>query len=437
MMNSKQRKRFLLLLYLLQKKDKEIDTNMKLFIVIWWIGLKRININERKRRWWVRPINQKRNEQGDGNHLIEEMRLYDTEVHFQYTRLTIESFDNLLRIVGPKIEKISTHYREPIPARSKLYLTLRFLATGDSMSSIAFAYRIGHSTVSMIISEVCESLWDVLQNELFQPSKCGWKKVAKEFEDYWNFPHCIGALDGKHINVKAPPHSGSVFYNYKGNHSINLMAVASARYKFLMVDIGGEGRHSDEGIFKNSVINYRLQHNQLYIPAPTPIITEGKAMPYMLVADEAFQLNNFTLRPYPGKTLTNEQRIFNYRLSRARRVVENTFGIMVARWRIFSKIINTSLKTSESIVKACVILHNYCMDKVGYCSKGFADEFHYNGQLIPGEWRTMIQNSGIASLRNDSSNTHSRFAAAIREDFKNYFLDEGAVPWQWNLVHGW
>ncbi|XP_025996995.1 uncharacterized protein LOC105205140 [Solenopsis invicta] len=115
------------------------------------------------------------------------------------------------------------------------------------------------------------------------------EKVAKEFKDYWNFPNCIGALDGKHINVKAPLHTDSVFYNYKGNHSINLIAVASVPYKFLMVDIGGE---------------------------------EGKAMPYMLLADEAFQLNSFTLRSYPRKTLTNEQNIFNYRLSRAQRVVE-------------------------------------------------------------------------------------------------------------------
>lgn len=71
------------------------------------------------------------------------MRLYDTEVHFQYTHLTIEGFDNLLRIVGPKIEKISTHYRDPIPECSRLYLTLRFLATRGIMSSLAFAFRIG------------------------------------------------------------------------------------------------------------------------------------------------------------------------------------------------------------------------------------------------------------------------------------------------------
>lgn len=61
----------------------------------------------------------------DGNHLIEEMRLHDTEVHFQYTSLTISDFDNLLHIVGPKIQKISTYYRDPIPERDRLYLTLR------------------------------------------------------------------------------------------------------------------------------------------------------------------------------------------------------------------------------------------------------------------------------------------------------------------------
>lgn len=216
------------------------------------------------------------------------------------------------------------------------------------------------------------------------------------------------------------------------------MAIVSAKYKFLMVDIGGEGRHSDRGIFKNSIMAQRLQQNEMYVPTPIPIFTGGKAMPYMLVADEAFQLNNFTLRPYPKRTLTNEQRVFNYRLSRARRVVENVFGIMAARWCIFSKPINTSLKTAESIVKAYVVLHNYCMDEVGYCSKGFADEFRNNNECTSGEWRTVIQNNSVLiPLRNDGSNTHSRCAAAIREDFKNYFLNEGAVPWQWVLCDGW
>lgn len=70
------------------------------------------------------------------------------------------------------------------------------------MGSMAYAYRVGRSTVSMIISETCDTIWDVLQDELFQPSSINWKKIAAEFEEQWNFPYCIGAIDGKHIAIK-------------------------------------------------------------------------------------------------------------------------------------------------------------------------------------------------------------------------------------------
>ncbi|XP_018400698.1 PREDICTED: uncharacterized protein LOC108778099 isoform X2 [Cyphomyrmex costatus] len=111
----------------------------------------------------------------------------------------------------------------------------------------------------------------------------------------------------------------------EGSHSINLMAVASALYRFLLVDIGAEGRHS--GVFKNSLMGQLFADYKLYLPLPSLIVENGDPMPYVLVADEAFQLTNYTMRPYPGKILTYDRRIFNYRLSRARRVVENTFGI--------------------------------------------------------------------------------------------------------------
>lgn len=69
------------------------------------------------------------------------------------------------------------------------------------MTSMAYAYRIGKSTVSQIISETCDALWEVLQDELFEPSSENWKKIAAEFDDYWQFPHCIGAIDGKHVAI--------------------------------------------------------------------------------------------------------------------------------------------------------------------------------------------------------------------------------------------
>lgn len=80
--------------------------------------------------------------------------------------------------------------------------TYIYLATGDKMISIAYAFRIGHSTAAKIIAETCECLWNVLQGEMFVPSEDNWKKVAKEFYARWNFSHCLGTIDGKHVVLR-------------------------------------------------------------------------------------------------------------------------------------------------------------------------------------------------------------------------------------------
>ena len=90
---------------------------------------------------------------------------------------------------------------------------------------------MGKSTVSNIVSEVCEAIWNGLKPEFGKmPSNPDeWLAVSKDYEVLWNFPHCLGAIDGKHIVIQAPHNSGSAFYNYKGTHSILLLAVSDAR----------------------------------------------------------------------------------------------------------------------------------------------------------------------------------------------------------------
>lgn len=78
------------------------------------------------------------------------------------------------------------------------------MASGDSISSISYQYLIGLTTAANIISETCQAIWKnllpiILPGEL---SETEWLKIAKDFEDKCNFPHCIGAIDGKHIIIE-------------------------------------------------------------------------------------------------------------------------------------------------------------------------------------------------------------------------------------------
>ena len=76
-------------------------------------------------------------------------------------------------------------------------MTLRYLVNGDSMQTISFIYRLGHSTVCYIIEDTCEAIWRALSVDFLRPPKSSdeWKN-SEGFADIWNFPHCIGAIDG-------------------------------------------------------------------------------------------------------------------------------------------------------------------------------------------------------------------------------------------------
>jgi hypothetical protein len=176
-----------------------------------------------------------------------------------------------------------------------VYSVYRYVASGDS-------YRIGDRTVSKIFDEVSTAIWDTMQPSYIpQPTTEMWETISLRFEERWQFPHCIGALDGKHIMIKKRAKSGSSFFNYKQNFSAVLMATVDADYKFITVDVGSMGRFSDGSIFSSSVLANKLNEQTLQIPPPALLPIFEQPLPYVFVGDDAFTLSNNLMRPYQKK----------------------------------------------------------------------------------------------------------------------------------------
>ncbi|XP_068236897.1 uncharacterized protein [Palaemon carinicauda] len=181
----------------------------------------------------------------------------------------------------PHLQKQSTYFREPLHVGLKLAVTLRFLATGNSYQSQQYSFRAEASTICKFIPEVCKAVIAV----------------------------------------------------YKTN--IVLTAVADASYKFPSVDIGAEGGASDGGTWSNCSLHDTVEDNRAGVPQPEPLPNDGQPVPYHFVGDDAFALRTWMMKPFSHRSQILRERIYSYRLSRARRVMENAFEILCQRFRCF------------------------------------------------------------------------------------------------------
>uniref|UniRef100_A0A8C5AZ13 DDE Tnp4 domain-containing protein n=1 Tax=Gadus morhua TaxID=8049 RepID=A0A8C5AZ13_GADMO len=111
----------------------------------------------------------------------------------------------------------------------------------------------------------------------------------------------------------------------------------------------------------SAIVWEALRDGTLDLP-PARVISGAEQrgpLPHVFVGDEAFPLMTHLLRPFPGQHHTLEKRVFNYRLSRARLVVECAFGILASRLRMYRRVIGTSPEVAEVCVRATCVLHNF------------------------------------------------------------------------------
>ncbi|XP_075684243.1 uncharacterized protein LOC142652483 [Rhinoderma darwinii] len=330
----------------------------------------------RRGRIWVHPLVAQRTSKGHFHTLYEELRSHPEKFR-SFCRMSVATFDILLVQIRTGITYKDTNMRRCISPEERLLVTLRFLATGNSYHSLHFEFLLGVSTISAIVTGTCVVLWLRLKTTVMpQPTTDHWLSIASDFNTTTQFPNCIGALDGKHIRVKKPPHSGSRFYNYKQFFSIVLLALSDSNYCFTIVHIGSYGSSADARIFRTSRMGHRLMCNLLSVPVPNHLPgSQGPPVPYVIVADEGFGLTSQVMRPFARRGLDDRRRIFNYRLSRARRCVECAFGIMSSKWRVF---LTTMQLTPQNVTR--VVMPNI-FDKM-LPQQPFRCHFHLEGRKL-------------------------------------------------------
>lgn len=251
------------------------------------------------------------------------------------------------------------------------------------------------------------------------PTEEDWKRISNEFWNIWNFPNCLGALDGKHVVIQAPRNSGSQFFNYKKTFSIVLLALVDAQYNFIAVDIGSYGKNSDGGIFAHSNLGRALERNALNIPNPVELPGTNQKAPFVIVGDEAFPLKPNLLRPYSSIQQRDDitKKNFNYRLSRARRCSENSFALLGQKFQFYYRRLKAAPQYADKIVLTSCILHNFIKD-YNICS---------NNSIT-------VTNSSIRNLPQQGGHATAT-AFQVRDIYKDFFNSPiGAVEWQMNAI---
>lgn len=220
-------------------------------------------------------------------------------------------------------------------------------------------------TVGKIVKETSKAILKELQpiHMAFPTTEEEIESIKQRFWDRWSFPNCVGCVDGKHVRIRNPRHSGSMYRNYKQYFSIVLQGVAGPDYKFIAVDVGAYGKESDGGIFSNSNLSKKLDKGALGSKSFAALPGTNIKVPHVILGDEAYPLKTYLMRPFPGENLDTATRLFNRRLSKARQVIECTFGIVTSKWRLLLKEIEVEPDFVDLMVQ-CILVDPSARNRV-------------------------------------------------------------------------
>ncbi|KAH6945500.1 hypothetical protein HPB50_008790 [Hyalomma asiaticum] len=316
--------------------------------------------------------------------------------HFRVTRRTFRYIISVCECM----QRQDTAMRRAVPLDKRIAVGLYRLASSAEERTIGNAFGLGRSTVNTIFREFCAVIVRQLGPKFVRfPKQSELAEHLRQFSAVTSFPQAVGALDGCHIEVCPPVDHATDYINYKGWYSTILLAVADHNYKFLYTNVGSPGRNHDAGVFESSKLPSVLA---------SPLFrTEGKVLAGvkvepLLLADQAFPLQTHIMKLYPNAGPPGSPTaVFNYHLSSARRVVENAFGRLKARFRVLLKGLECDITNVNAVIRACCVIHNICEELNDSCDATWLDEVHSREQGFPHPLCTSsrVEASGV-SVRN-------------------------------------
>ena len=342
--------------FLVAYLDLELERTESTFAAVSLIKQRRRRIRERRlhRQAWVYPRPQGWFEEMYNNRILRAL----WKKHFRVTR---ETFDFICQLVERDIQKEDTRLRKAVPVHKRVAVALWRFGSGNSYRTTGITFGIGKSTVIKICHEVARALIQKKDDFIKFPSDEEELSLAiRRMKSIAGLPNVVGAIDGSHVQIKAPKSCHEDYFNRKQNYSINLQGTVDGTGMFIDVSTGWPGSMHDARVLRLSSL-YRKATNDEILTEPEKTIEAVPLRP-LLLGDSAYPLLPWLIGPYPqSATLTRDQSRFNKAMNKSRVVVEQAFGKLKCRWRCLLKVLEDGTRKVPLTILACCILHNICL----------------------------------------------------------------------------
>ena len=309
----------------------------------------------RPRRFWIKPGRTQSWWDSFSNNIVPPEEWRDN------FRMSRASFFSLCDTLRPFVQQQSTRMRSPVEVERQVALTLYYLADKGRMRKTANAFGLSRSTVSNVVRKVCHAICEHMGPLLIRLPKTEQevKEKTKKFFEVWQFPQCLGAVDGTHIDIKQPSDNASDYINRKGWFSLNVQACCDYSCQFMDVVIKWPGSVHDARMFVNSGLNEKLRSGA--IPKCLKrVVSDEDPIPVVILGDPAYPLLLYLMKEYANGGSTTQEQYFGYKLCSARNVIECAFGRLKARFSSLRREMDINLIDLPTVIYACFILHNFC-----------------------------------------------------------------------------